>query len=377
MIRYGALKPSPLDSARFGLKISRAALETCDERTLLRTAVDGRVDVAIIRLPTESSTTIQKVQRRGFPVLHADTLVYYSIDLRSYEPKPLRNANLEFSLATTTDRAEIEALVRQTFASYRSHYHANPLFDAGAILDGYMEWASGHIDAVGGSLCWVARRAGRIVAFACCDEGEDFAEGVLYGVHPDCAGGGLYSDLIRFTQAQFKSRGAPRMHVSTQVGNYAVQKVWAREGFALDAAYDTFHVNLLLSAGECVAERTLRFGAADVQAFAELSGDTNALHFDDAAAKAAGFEGRITHGMLAAAQLSQLFGVEVPGPGTIYLRQDLVFFQPLYPDRDYRLSVRFPAGAPGARPALAVATVENGQGELCLLGYADLMQRGR
>lgn len=38
--------------------------------------------------------------------------------------------------------------------------------------------------------------------------------------------------------------------------------------------------------------------AADVDAFAALTGDAQPLHTDDAAARAAGFEGRVAHGVL-------------------------------------------------------------------------------
>ena len=62
------------------------------------------------------------------------------------------------------------------------------------------------------------------------------------------SGGGIYGDLIRHTQADFASRGFSTMLVSTQVNNFAVQKVWAREGFHLFEAWDTYHVNALLSA---------------------------------------------------------------------------------------------------------------------------------
>ncbi len=72
----------------------------------------------------------------------------------------------------------------------------------------------------------------------------------------------------------------------------------------------------------------------DLQAFADLTGDTNPIHVDDAAARALGFEGRLAHGMLTAAVFSRVFGAEFPGSGSVYVRQDLRFVGPAYPERE-------------------------------------------
>ena len=99
------------------------------------------------------------------------------------------------------------------------------------------------------------------------------------------------------------------------------------------------------------------------------------MHLSDDAARAAGFDERIAHGMHAGAEFSRIFGMEVPGPGTLYLRAELVFMAPIHPGRDYRLRVRFPGGTPTRGPATAVATIEDAQGALCVLSYHDLLKR--
>lgn len=216
-----------------------------------------------------------------------------------------------------------------------------------------------------------------MVAFACC--AEDYktqtCEGVLYGVHPDHSGGGLYGDLIRYTQAKFRDRGYVLMKVSTQIWNLAVQKVWAREGFVLSQAYDTYHINAMLSAGETLVDRELGFDADQVARFAAITGDTNAVHLDDNAAQNAGFEGRITHGMLAGGELSRIFGTEIPGIGTLFLRSDFVFMKPIYCGRPHRLRIRYLSALPLSGHILAVATIHNETGALCLLCYSDLLKK--
>ncbi len=69
-----------------------------------------------------------------------------------------------------------------------------------------------------------------------------------------------------------------------------------------------------------------------IRAFAELSGDTNPVHLDDAYAAGTRFGRRIAHGMIAAGLISAALANDLPGPGTIYLGQTLQFKAPVYPD---------------------------------------------
>lgn len=79
-----------------------------------------------------------------------------------------------------------------------------------------------------------------------------------------------------------------------------------------------------LSEGQsCEVERTV--SAADIDAFAATSGDRNPLHTDTEFARAAGFSDRIAHGMLLASWISAALAEQLPGRGTVYLRQSLEF----------------------------------------------------
>jgi 3-hydroxybutyryl-CoA dehydratase len=77
------------------------------------------------------------------------------------------------------------------------------------------------------------------------------------------------------------------------------------------------------------AETTNIVGAADVEAFAAVSGDTNPVHLDEAYAMTTPFQGRIAHGMLSGAYISAMLGTKLPGPGAIYLTQSLRFRRPV------------------------------------------------
>ena len=69
---------------------------------------------------------------------------------------------------------------------------------------------------------------------------------------------------------------------------------------------------------------------ADVVMYAGISGDFNPAHIDAEAARESMFRQRIAHGMLSAGFISAVLGMQLPGPGTIYLSQDLKFTKPVY-----------------------------------------------
>lgn len=68
---------------------------------------------------------------------------------------------------------------------------------------------------------------------------------------------------------------------------------------------------------------------ADVYLFAGLTGDLNPAHVNESYAQTTRFGGRIAHGMLSAGLISAVIGMQLPGPGTIYLGQDLKFLAPV------------------------------------------------
>ncbi len=77
-------------------------------------------------------------------------------------------------------------------------------------------------------------------------------------------------------------------------------------------------------------ERTKIFTGENVQQFAELSNDVNPLHLDENFAKKGLFGKRIVHGMLYASMFSELIANKLPGPGSIYLEQNLRFLKPVF-----------------------------------------------
>ncbi|PAU88835.1 3-hydroxybutyryl-CoA dehydratase [Pseudomonas sp. WN033] len=86
--------------------------------------------------------------------------------------------------------------------------------------------------------------------------------------------------------------------------------------------YDELTVGDKAHVSHSVSER-------DLTLFAAVSGDVNPVHLDEAFAAATPFKGRIAHGMFSGALISAAIACELPGPGSIYIGQELSFMRPV------------------------------------------------
>lgn len=67
----------------------------------------------------------------------------------------------------------------------------------------------------------------------------------------------------------------------------------------------------------------------DVEQFGEVSGDFNPVHFDEAYARKTIFRGRIAHGVLSLSYISKVLGMDMPGPGTVFMSATTRFKAPV------------------------------------------------
>jgi 3-hydroxybutyryl-CoA dehydratase len=86
--------------------------------------------------------------------------------------------------------------------------------------------------------------------------------------------------------------------------------------------YDELTVGQKASFGKTITE-------GDVYLFAGISGDINPAHLNEEYAKGTVFKTRIAHGMISAGLVSGVLGNILPGPGTIWLKQELNFLAPV------------------------------------------------
>lgn len=259
-----------LESDRFGYRIYRGSTSDINASDILSSILLNEIDIAILRFPSENIGQLSGLNDTGIPYLVADTLVYYYLDLNVYLPKPMSNNDLSFVLTNDEHAGVIDQLTATIFQDYRNHYHSNNLFRKDGILDGYKEWARNYITNIEeGRISWLVKKSNQVVGFATCSFFNTECEGVLYGVTHEASGSGIYSDIIRFTAQYFKERKFTTMKTSTQVQNFAVQKVWAREGFFLKQSLNTVHLNSLMSYS-FLEKRKINLPGNKVMKFASL-----------------------------------------------------------------------------------------------------------
>ena len=87
--------------------------------------------------------------------------------------------------------------------------------------------------------------------------------------------------------------------------------------------FDELYVGQSYSMSKC-------FTTEEVERFARISGDTNLVHINKNYAENSMFHGRIVHGFLTGSLFSAIIGTKLPGPGSIYLGQNMIFKKPVY-----------------------------------------------
>jgi 3-hydroxybutyryl-CoA dehydratase len=86
--------------------------------------------------------------------------------------------------------------------------------------------------------------------------------------------------------------------------------------------FEEFRVGMSATYAKTITE-------ADIVLFAAVSGDNNAIHTNEEFAATTIFKGRIAHGMLSASVISAALANKLPGPGAIYMSQNLRFRAPV------------------------------------------------
>lgn len=123
------------------------------------------------------------------------------------------------------------------------------------------------------------------------------------------------------------------------------------------------------------ASRTTAITDEMIRGFADLTGDTNPVHLDDAYAATTRFGRRIAHGMIAAGLISATLANDLPGSGTVYLSQTLQFKAPVYPGDRITATVEVKSVRPD-KPIVTLGTVCTNQDEVVVLeGEAVVLVR--
>jgi phosphate acetyltransferase len=111
----------------------------------------------------------------------------------------------------------------------------------------------------------------------------------------------------------------------------------------------------------------------DIDIYGAFSGDANPVHFDAEFARAGRFEGITAHSMLTAGLISTLLGNRLPGPGTVYLGQDLRFRRPVLAGDTVTVTVTAREKRPADHVVLFDCSCVNQNGEAVLSGTAEVI----
>lgn len=241
---------SEVESKRFGLNVYRVTLCRITSETLdyfyreLKNA-----DVVILRVPLseiQNLTILRGV--KNAEMFMADVQIYFNRQIEPLEQFDLLpNTSISFREGTKRDHPQIEAVIRESFSDYRSHYDANPLFDKKDIIDGYVEFALTNVNEFErNSRCIVAVNENDDIvgfsAFGYSQEEKTLNNGLI-GISKKKRNLGIYRNLLRFKFNFASSIGAANLTVCTRADNYSVIRNWIRDGYLFNRTEITVHLN--------------------------------------------------------------------------------------------------------------------------------------
>ena len=111
----------------------------------------------------------------------------------------------------------------------------------------------------------------------------------------------------------------------------------------------------------------------DVYLFAGITGDLNPAHTNQVASEKTMFKGRIAHGMLSAGFISAVLGTLLPGPGTIYMGQELRFTKPVYIGDTITATATVAEMIPEKNRVKLETVCTNQNGDVVIKGIATVM----
>lgn len=228
------------DSERFGILVARV-------RGAREEDIPGivewcaRSDVRLLIARSGRIEAVHAMEEVGFRLM--DVLVYYHF-LFDRKPIPPRSGSVSVRLCRIPEDLEhVVEIAAASFAGYFGHYHNDPRLPKNGCDEGYVDWArKSCLDKNIAQEVFVAEVDGRIVAFGAMRLREpSVVEGSLSAVRPDAQRRGIYRELTIARLQWYRERGMSKMVSSTQVSNYAVQKVLQRVGFEICDSVYTLH----------------------------------------------------------------------------------------------------------------------------------------
>ena len=134
-------------------------------------------------------------------------------------------------------------------------------------------------------------------------------------------------------------------------------------------AFEDFKIGMKAHTSKTITE-------TDVILFAGVSTDINPVHLDEETAKKGIFGKRVAHGILVSGLISAVLGNKLPGPGSIYMGQELKFLAPVFIGDTITAEVEIIDLVPEKCRIKLNTICTNQDGKVVISGTALIMNRG-
>lgn len=230
-----------LETIRFGIVSAKVVEVTASPEAIAAAAHAKGVQMLTVRVDVSDLPRVHALEAAGYQLM--DTLVYYSRDLAELPSARQLAEGVMLRQATPEDAASVARLAREAFAGYMGHYHADPRLHDTAADAAYVEWAETSTEQVSPDApVLLAEISQTVTGFLTLRRNSpDEMEIVLNAVGPESQDKGLYTALVAASLPLSREAGAKRIITSTQINNYAVQRVWSRFGFVHYRSCYTLH----------------------------------------------------------------------------------------------------------------------------------------
>ena len=232
---------SEIDAKRFGYRTAKAFIaSTQDIEKVFAFCHEKNIQFLIVRCKSNNLKIAQGLEKEGFFL--TDTLIFYRFNLRSRDIQLQNPPYLIRMVRNKNDAEQVAEVAKKAFKNYFGHYHADSRLNQNSCDDVYIDWAyRSCLEKSMADQVIVSETKGKIDGFATLKFYSEEGEGVLFGITPEAQRQGRLKIFIQNGLHLCKEQGLSAMIYSTQLQNYAVQKVLVRIGFEPYASYYTFH----------------------------------------------------------------------------------------------------------------------------------------
>ncbi len=234
------LELNELETKRFGIVAAHVGNPETPLSMIDLEADALQVEMLTVRIDVGDLSLVHGYEAAGFQLM--DTLMYYGRNLSDVAPPPA-SGNTTIRFAESSDAEQIASLASVGFRGYVGHFHVDPRLEEKDADAAYIEWAEKSVETLSANTPILVASNDDVVTGFLTLSGyeEEVAHLVLSAVDTTQQGRGVYRALISHALHEAALAGCERVSTSTQINNYAVQRVWARQGLLHERSVYTLH----------------------------------------------------------------------------------------------------------------------------------------